>query len=231
MRKSVIKIPELAALSAAENVKENATENVADKSTAENIAEKSTAENVTEENAAKNVAEKSTAANITEKSAAENVAENNTAENAETNVTETKTAENWNKAVGNRRMADKRKVKMREIGFRWSEEAEESFQVVKRSVLENACHGGDLDRLYHLACDALEFAYGGVLFQIAAEYPVGMIMSPKIVRSRRIIQFISKKFLDAETRYHTTEREALAIVRCLEETRWLVNENHHPGLI
>jgi len=37
--------------------------------------------------------------------------------------------------------------------------------------------------------------------------------------------------LDAETRYHTTEQEALAIVRCLEETRWLVNENRHPVLI
>jgi len=78
MCKSVIKIPELAAMGAAENVvKENA---------------------------------------------AENVAEKNTAENAEPNVTETKAdetkaAENWNKAVGNRRMADKRKVKLREIGF------------------------------------------------------------------------------------------------------------------
>jgi len=163
MRKSVIKIPELAAMSAAENVKENAAKNFA------------------------------------EENAAENVAEKNTAENAETNVTETNAAENWNKAVGNQRRADKRKVKMKEIGFQWSGEAEESFQGVKRSVLENACHGGDLDRQYHLACDASGFAYGGVLFQLAVEYRVRMIMSPKIVGSMRIIQFILKRFLDAET--------------------------------
>ena len=56
-------------------------------------------------------------------------------------------------------------------------------------------------------------------------------MSTKLVGAMRIIQFVSKKFLDAETRYHTTEREALAIVRCLEETRWLINENRHPVLI
>jgi len=56
-------------------------------------------------------------------------------------------------------------------------------------------------------------------------------MSSKLMGAMRIIQFISKKFLDAETHYHTTEQEALVIVRCLEETRWLVNENRHPVLI
>ena len=38
----------------------------------------------------------------------------------------------------------------------------------------------------------------------------------------RIVQFISKKLTPEETRYHTTDREALAVVRCLEECRWLV---------
>ena len=36
------------------------------------------------------------------------------------------------------------------------------------------------------------------------------------------MQFISKKLTPEETRYHTTDREALAVVRCLEECRWLV---------
>jgi len=89
--------------------------------------------------------------------------------------------------VGNQRVADKQKVKMREIGFKWSEEAEKSFQVVKCSVLANTCHGGDPDRQYHLACDASRFAYGGVLFQLAAEHPVGTVMSLKLVGSMRII--------------------------------------------
>ena len=34
--------------------------------------------------------------------------------------------------------------------------------------------------------------------------------------------FISKRLADAETRYTTTEQEALAVVRCLAEVRWLV---------
>jgi len=123
------------------------------------------------------------------------------------------------------------KVRMKEIGFNWTDESEKSFQAVKQSVLTNACHGGDPDRQYHLACDASGFAYGGVLFQLADDQPIGTVMSSKLAGSMRIIQFISKKFLDTETRYHTMEREALAIVRCLEETRWLVNENRHPVLI
>ena len=80
MRKLVFKIPELAAMSTAENVtEENAAENVTEKSTAENVAEKSAAKNVAEKSATKNVAEKSAT------------------ENAKMNVTETKAAENWNK--------------------------------------------------------------------------------------------------------------------------------------
>jgi hypothetical protein len=121
----------------------------------------------------------------------------------------------------------RRKVRMKTIDFQWNEEAEQSFRAVKESVLQNACHGGDPQRQYHLACDASQYAYGGVLFQLA-EQPLGTLLTSKLVDSMRIIQFISKKFLDTETRYHTTEREALAIVRCLEETRWLVNENRHP---
>ena len=37
-----------------------------------------------------------------------------------------------------------------------------------------------------------------------------------------MVIFISKRLADAETRYTTTEQEALAVVRCLAEVRWLV---------
>jgi len=39
---------------------------------------------------------------------------------------------------------------------------------------------------------------------------------------QRIMMFISKAFTPAETRYSSTEREALSVLRCLEEVRWLV---------
>jgi len=128
--------------------------------------------------------------------------------------------------------SEKRRIKvhMKEIGFHWSEEANQSFRSIKRAVLEIACHRGNPVRQYHLACHALGFTYRGVLFQLT-DQPVGTVMSSKPMGAMRIIKFISKKFLDAETRYHSNELEGLAIVQCLEETRWHGNENRHPVLI
>jgi len=63
------------------------------------------------------------------------------------------------------------------------------------------------------------------------EEPGTILSYPKLVDNVRLVQCISKKFLDVETRYHTTEREALAILRCLEEVRSLVNENLHKIII
>ncbi len=40
--------------------------------------------------------------------------------------------------------------------------------------------------------------------------------------------FMSFRLEDAETRYDTIEREALAIVRCLAEVRWLVTGSEYP---
>ena len=40
--------------------------------------------------------------------------------------------------------------------------------------------------------------------------------------------FMSFCLEDAETRYDTTEREALAVVRCLAEVRWLVTGSKYP---
>lgn len=39
---------------------------------------------------------------------------------------------------------------------------------------------------------------------------------------------MSFQFLPAETRYHTTEREALSVLKCLEEARWLVKGSPYP---
>jgi len=41
-----------------------------------------------------------------------------------------------------KRGSEKRRIKvhMKEIGFHWSEEADQSFRSLKRAVLENACH-------------------------------------------------------------------------------------------
>ena len=43
--------------------------------------------------------------------------------------------------------------------------------------------------------------------------------------------FLSFRLADVETRYVNSERECLAVVRCLAEVRWLVMGNQHPVLV
>jgi len=106
-------------------------------------------------------------------------------------------------------------------GLKWGQEQESSFKAVKKAIVSNVVYGGDDSKQYHLMTDASLHALGGVLFQLS-DSPVGTNLTPATRPEMRIIMFISKRFLPAETRYSTTEREALAILRCLEEVRWLV---------
>ena len=128
-------------------------------------------------------------------------------------------------------MTAKRKTVFKSVGFQWNHEANLSFKTVKAAILKNACYGGDPTLQYHLSCDTSQYTYGGVLFQLVGEEPRTILSSLKLVDKMRLVQFILKKFLDTETCYHTTKREVLAIVRCLEEVRWLVNENLHKIVI
>src|SRR5205807_8973303 len=49
--------------------------------------------------------------------------------------------------------------------------------------------------------------------------------------AERIIMFMSFKLIDAETRYSNSEHEALAVVRCLAEVRWMVMASKYPVLV
>ena len=125
------------------------------------------------------------------------------------------------KAGTNKDGTPKRTMTKRITGFSWGPEQEEAFSAIKQAIIHNACWGGDPRFQFHLATDASKFAYGVVLFQIPTR-PVGTRICDKLKSEMRIVQFISKKLTPEETRYHTTDREALAVVRCLEECRWLV---------
>jgi len=52
--------------------------------------------------------------------------------------------------------------------------------------------------------------------------PVGTKVNPKFLPNERINIFLSFRLTDVESRYVNSEREYLAIVRCLVEVRWLV---------
>lgn len=115
---------------------------------------------------------------------------------------------------------NKRKVRQVHlpIAFNWTEKQETSFIYLKSAIINNAVHGGDDNRQYHLATDASGYAIGGVLFQLIRS-PPNTNATPATRSEQRIVIFISKQLAKPETRYSATEREALAVLRCLEEVR------------
>jgi hypothetical protein len=108
-----------------------------------------------------------------------------------------------------------------ERSWQWTSQQQESFDYIKRAVSENAMSSADPKKQYHLSTDASKYGLGGVLFQLH-DIPEGTEASPKHYDRERIIMFISFKLSDMESRYGNTEREALAVVHCLAEVRWLV---------
>jgi len=106
-------------------------------------------------------------------------------------------------------------------GFQWGELQQKSFNHIKNAIISNAVYGGDNGRQYHLATDASRTGVGAVLLQLI-DLPAGTLASPKNRNKQRIVMFISKPFTKPETRYSATEREALAVVRALEEVHWLI---------
>ena len=123
-----------------------------------------------------------------------------------------------------------RKKWVEKDSFDWGEEQRQSFQHIKQSISENAMSGIDEDLQIHLATDASKYGIGGVLFQLPGE-PPGTPAEEKHKGISRIIMFLSFKLEEVETRYHTTEREALAVVRCLAEVRCNVIGHRFPVMI
>ena len=122
---------------------------------------------------------------------------------------------------GQGKTLEKTKRKKGVVGFKWGSDQQQSFEHIKRSIISNAVYGGDERQQYHLSTDASKSGLGGGQFQLINQ-AFGTVAFPKNRKEQRIIKFISKPFNETESRYSTTEREALAVVRCLEEVRWLV---------
>lgn len=113
------------------------------------------------------------------------------------------------------------------IGFKWTGECQRAFQAVKKAVTENALSGGDPSLQYHLATDASATGLGGVLFQLPANAPHTMAFSVP-TSEHLVVMYLGYQLIPAERNYQTTEREALAVLKCLEEVRWLVHGSDFP---
>jgi hypothetical protein len=92
--------------------------------------------------------------------------------------------------------------------FIWTPELTDCFNKVKALFLNTIIlQYPEPNKRFYLQCDASDYAYGGVLFQLNEEGEEG------------VIGFVSRTFKGAECNYCTTEKELLSIVRCLEKFR------------
>jgi len=114
--------------------------------------------------------------------------------------------------------------------FEWTERQQESFKAVKIAIQNNACAASDLNLQFHVAVDASVEGVGGIVFQMRGAQ-AGTLAPSSFGPNERILMFLSFSLTDPESRYVNSERECLAIVRCLAEIRWLVMGSRHPVMI
>ena len=116
--------------------------------------------------------------------------------------------------------------------FYWDREKEVAFQAIKQAIANNAMASPNPNAQYYLAVHASKRGIGGVLFQLEGIPPGEEAGNEKVYRNvERIIMFMSFRLSDAETRYSNSEREALAVVRCLAEVRWMVIASQYQILV
>ena len=95
--------------------------------------------------------------------------------------------------------------------------------MIKQAIANNAMASSDPQGQYHLAIDASKQGIGVVLFQLAGiEDCTEATNTEKHPTAEPIIMFMSSRLAEVETRYSNSEREALAVIRCLAEVRWMI---------
>ena len=106
--------------------------------------------------------------------------------------------------------------------FLWSEDCEQSFQVPKARLASTpVLCAPDLSKEFVLCVDASELGTGGVLCQETEN-----VLRP--------VAYMSRKLNVHQKKYSTIEKEALAIIQCLEkfepylEKHAIVYGDHNP---
>ncbi|XP_076032941.1 uncharacterized protein LOC143020409 [Oratosquilla oratoria] len=102
--------------------------------------------------------------------------------------------------------------------FKWTQACQDSFESVK-ALLANApvLRAPDLQRPFTIHVDASEVGAGAVLLQEGEE---DRVLHP--------VFYFPKKFLKAQRKYATIEKEALALIMDLEAFRVYVGSTVHP---
>jgi hypothetical protein len=94
-------------------------------------------------------------------------------------------------------------VNKKHKSFHWIEEAEKSFNLLKRKITEQPILVlPDFQKTFQVKCDASGFAIGAVLSQ-----------------DDRLIAYFSEKLNEAKVKYSTYDKEFYAIVQALKKWR------------
>jgi hypothetical protein len=109
-------------------------------------------------------------------------------------------------------------MKKRHKYFHWTEEAEKSFNLLKRNITERPVFVlSYFQKTFQVKCDASGFAIGAVLSQ-----------------EDRLIAYFSEKLNEAKVKYSTYDKEFYAIIQALNKWRhylipkefFLYSDNH-----
>lgn len=91
--------------------------------------------------------------------------------------------------------------------FVWNEKAEESFEALKKILTSNpVLKNPDYTKPFIVQCDASDHGVGAVLVQGEGE-------------DEHTIAYMSQKLSATQKKYHTTERECLAVILAIEKFR------------
>lgn len=114
--------------------------------------------------------------------------------------------------------------------FVWGPKQQASFQAIKDSVVTNTVHGVDPSLQIHVVTDASETGLGAVVFQLT-DHPPNTKLTPTNRKNMRIVAYISQQFTPAERKYTNSKREALAVIKVLEDVRYMILGGPYPIIV